>query len=96
MSARSWLAVCYLTLFGSIVGFSAYVWLLRVAHSSRVATYAYVNPVIALFLGWSLAGEAFTLQMLFAAAVIIVAVVLIITSQSRQAGVSRSAGTGDT
>jgi drug/metabolite transporter (DMT)-like permease len=84
VSTRSWLSVGYLTLFGSIIGFSAYVWLLRVAHASRVATYAYVNPVIAIFLGWSMAGEAFTLHMLLAAAVIILAVVLIITSQSRQ------------
>jgi len=84
VSTRSWLSVGYLSLFGSIIGFSAYVWLLRVAHASRVATYAYVNPVIAILLGWSLAGEAFTLQMLIAAAVIIFAVVLIITSQSKQ------------
>lgn len=83
VTLRSWLAVGYLALFGSIIGFSAYVWLLRVAHASRVATYAYVNPVIALLLGWSLAGEAFTAQTLTAAAVIILAVVLIITSQSR-------------
>ena len=84
VSTRSWLSVGYLCLFGSIIGFSAYVWLLRVAHASRVATYAYVNPVIAIFLGWSLAGEACTLQMLIPAMVIILAVVLIITSQSRQ------------
>lgn len=90
VSARSLLSVCYLAVFGSIIGFSAYVWLLRVAHASRVATYAYVNPVIALLLGWSLAGEAFTLPMLIAAAVIILAVVLIITSQSRQAKMSVS------
>ena len=83
VSLRSWLAVGYLSAFGSIVGFTAYVWLLRVAHASRVATYAYVNPVIAIFLGWSLAGEEFTLQMLGAAAVIILAVVLIITNQSK-------------
>lgn len=83
VSVRSWLSVAYLSVFGSIIGFSAYVWLLRVAHASRVATYAYVNPVIAIVLGWSLAGEAFTLQMLLAAGVIVLAVVLIISSQSR-------------
>jgi drug/metabolite transporter (DMT)-like permease len=90
VSARSWLSVGYLSLFGSIVGFSAYVWLLRVAHASRVATYAYVNPVIAIFLGWIMADEAFTFQMLIAAAVIILAVVLIITSQSRGGNVAAS------
>jgi drug/metabolite transporter (DMT)-like permease len=82
VTMKSWLAVLYLSLFGSIIGFSAYVWLLRVAHASRVATYAYVNPIIAIVLGWSLAGEAFTPQMLAAAGVIILAVVLIISSQS--------------
>ena len=88
VSTRSWLSVGYLSVFGSIIGFSAYVWLLRVAHASRVATYAYVNPVIAIFLGWSLAGEAFTFQMLIAAAVIIFAVVLIITSQSKKVNIA--------
>ena len=83
VSSRSWLAVGYLTIFGSIIGFTAYVWLLRVVHASRVATYAYINPVIAILLGWSLAGEEFTLPMLGAAAVIILAVVLIITNQSK-------------
>ena len=82
VSTRSWLAVGYLTMFGSIVGFTAYVWVLRVAHASRVASYAYVNPVIAIFLGWSLAGEAFSLQMLVASAVIVAAVILIVTNQS--------------
>jgi drug/metabolite transporter (DMT)-like permease len=83
VSTRSWLAVGYLSVFGSIIGFTAYVWLLRVVHASRVATYAYVNPIIAMLLGWSLAGEEFTLQMLLAATVIIGAVVLIITNKTK-------------
>ena len=83
VSMRSWLSVGYLSLFGSIIGFTAYVWLLREVHASRVATYAYVNPIIAILLGWSIAGEVFTLQMLVAAAVVISAVVLIITNQSK-------------
>lgn len=84
VSVRSWLSVAYLSVFGSIVGFTAYVWLLRVAHTAHVATYAYVNPVIAIFLGWALAGERFTNQMFVAAMVIVAAVVLIITNQSKQ------------
>jgi drug/metabolite transporter (DMT)-like permease len=84
VSTRSWLAVGYLSAFGSIVGFTAYVWLLRVVPASRVATYAYVNPVIAMILGWSLAGEHFTMQMLVAALVIVVAVFLIITNQTKR------------
>lgn len=83
VSVRSWLSLGYLSVFGSIIAFTAYVWLLRVVHASRVATYAYVNPVIAIVLGWSLAGEEFTMQMLLAAAIIIVAVALIITNPSK-------------
>jgi drug/metabolite transporter (DMT)-like permease len=84
-SARSWLALAYLVVFGSLIGFSAYVWLLRVADTAKVATYAYVNPVIAMFLGWLLAGEALTLRAASAAAVILGAVALI-TLQRRPGG----------
>ena len=77
VSARSWAAVLYLMVFGSLVGYTIYLWLLRVADPSRVSTYAFVNPVIAVFLGWALADETVTLRMLVAAAVIIAAVVLI-------------------
>ena len=77
VSARSWAAVLYLMVFGSLIGYTIYVWLLRVADPSRVSTYAFVNPVIAVFLGWALADETVTLRMLVAAAVIIAAVVLI-------------------
>jgi len=76
-SQRSILALLYLIVFGSIVAFSAYVWLLRVSTPARVGTYAYVNPVIAVFLGWLLADEALTGRMLIAAAVIVSGVVLI-------------------
>ncbi len=76
-------SLLYLTVFGSLIAFSAYVWLLRVASASRVATYAYVNPVIAVILGWAFAGEELTLRTMIAAAVIIVGVVLIINNQSR-------------
>ena len=62
---------------GSIVAFSAYIWLLRVSTPSRVSTYAYVNPVVAVFLGWALAGEALTARMLVAATVIVSGVALI-------------------
>lgn len=79
ISLRSVLSVFYLMIFGSIIGFSAYVWLLRVVSPSRVATYAYVNPVIAVLLGWAFAGEELTGRMVAAAAVIIAGVVLIIS-----------------
>jgi drug/metabolite transporter (DMT)-like permease len=83
VSPRSLLALGYLIVFGSLVGFSAYVWLLRVSTPARVSTYAFVNPVVAVFLGWTLAGESLTPRTLVAAAVIVTAVVLIVASQAR-------------
>jgi drug/metabolite transporter (DMT)-like permease len=80
---RSLLAVGYLVVFGSLVGFTAYVWLLRVSTPPLVATYAYVNPVVAVFLGWAFAGEPVTARTLVAAAVIVGAVVLITTYRAR-------------
>jgi drug/metabolite transporter (DMT)-like permease len=77
ISARSLIGWVYLIVFGSIVGFSAYVWLLRASTPARVSTYAYVNPVVAVFLGWALAAEPLTLRTLIAAAVIVSGVVLI-------------------
>jgi drug/metabolite transporter (DMT)-like permease len=78
VSTKSILATVYLFVFGSIVGFSAYLWLLRVATASRVATYAYVNPIVAILLGWALANEPLTPRVFVAAAIIVGAVVLII------------------
>ena len=63
VSLRSVLGLLYLIVFGSIVAFSAYIWLLRVSTPARVSTYAYVNPVVAVLLGWALAGEALTARM---------------------------------
>ncbi|HET9768844.1 MAG TPA: drug/metabolite exporter YedA [Thermoanaerobaculia bacterium] len=80
---RSLLAVGYLVVFGSLVGFTAYVWLLRVSTPPLVATYAYVNPVVAVFLGWAFAGEPVTARTLAAAAVIVGAVVLITMHRAR-------------
>lgn len=77
VSLRSALGFLYLLIFGSLVAFSAYVWLLRVSTPARVSTYAYVNPVVAVLLGWAFAGEALTLRMLVAAAVIVSGVALI-------------------
>lgn len=77
VSSNSWLGLIYLIVFGSLVSFTAYSWLLKNAPPAMVATYAYVNPVIAVFLGWLIAGESFTGQMLFGAGVIVGSVVLI-------------------
>ena len=76
-SARSVLSLAYLIVFGGMVGYSAYIWLLRVSTPGRVATYAYVNPVVALLLGWLLADEPLGPRTLLAAGVILSAVVLL-------------------
>jgi drug/metabolite transporter (DMT)-like permease len=85
VSPRSLLALSYLVVFGAIVAFTAYVWLLRVAPPVLVSTYAYVNPVVAVFLGWALAGEPLTAGTLGAAAVILAGVALISTAQGKPA-----------
>jgi drug/metabolite transporter (DMT)-like permease len=76
-------AVAYLVVFGSLLGFSASVWLLRAAPTSLVATYAYVNPIVAVFLGWMLLGEEISLSMLAAGAAIVVSVALIVGTSNR-------------
>ncbi len=85
VSSRSLLALVYLIFFGGIIAYTCYVWLLKVQPTARVATYAYVNPVVAVFLGWALASEPITARTLIAAAVIVGAVVLITTQRDRQA-----------
>ena len=78
-TARSLLALLYLILFGSIIGFTAYIWLLRNTSPARATTYAYVNPVVAILLGWGIADEPLTLRIMVAAAVIISGVIAITT-----------------
>jgi drug/metabolite transporter (DMT)-like permease len=68
----------YLIIFGSIVGYNAYIWLLKNAEPSLVSTYAFINPIVAVFLGWLIAGEQLTKSSM-AAAVIIIAAVFVIT-----------------
>lgn len=80
VTLRSWLALLYLTAFGTGLGFSAYAYILRHSTASRVATYAFVNPVVALFLGWLLAGEPLTLRTALASGIILTAVLLVITA----------------
>ena len=79
-SRDSLLALAYLIVVGSLVGFTTYVWLLRSAPTSLVATYAYVNPVVAVILAWALLGEEITLQMAIAGAAVVASVALIVRS----------------
>lgn len=85
VSRNSWLALVYLTIFGSIIGFTAYSWLLKNVDPSLVSTYAYVNPVIAVLLGWFVAGESLTGQMLVGAGIIVSSVMLITSSHKKEA-----------
>jgi drug/metabolite transporter (DMT)-like permease len=77
VSLRSTLSWVYLIVFGSLIGFTCYMWLLKVATTEHVSTYAYVNPVVALFLGWALASETLTAQDMVAAAIILASVAVI-------------------
>ena len=83
VSLVSLLALLYLIVFGSLVAFSAYVWLLARVPTQAVATYAYVNPLVAVLLGWAFLSEPVTPQTLLAGLLIVVAVVLILSSPQR-------------
>ncbi|MEZ4414179.1 MAG: EamA family transporter [Gemmatimonadota bacterium] len=86
LSLRSLLALAYLIVFGALIAYPAYVWLLRVQPAARVATYSYVNPAVALFLGWALADEPLAPRTALAATVIVFSVGLI----TRETGVRRA------
>jgi drug/metabolite transporter (DMT)-like permease len=88
VSVRSWLAFGYLIVCGSLIAFTAYVWLLTVTSATRVATHTYVNPVIAVFLGWFLAGERFGARTLVASMVILLSIYLMLTTDESNAPTS--------
>ncbi len=83
VTLRSALAMLYLIVFGSLIAFTAFVWLLGVSTPARVSTYAYVNPAVAVILGWALAGEPLSARTLIAAAIIVAAVVMITSVGAR-------------
>jgi drug/metabolite transporter (DMT)-like permease len=89
VSATSWFGIVYLVVVGSLVGFTTYAWLLTVAPLGRIATYAYVNPVVAVILGSLILGEPLTARTAVASAVIVLAVALIVTGRARGARVPR-------
>jgi drug/metabolite transporter (DMT)-like permease len=86
VSTKSVLAIAYLVVFGALVAFSAYAWILRVAHPAAASTYAFVNPLVAVLLGWLFAGEEVSTT-LGAGGLILLGVVLITAARSR--GVTR-------
>src|SRR5438132_1323472 len=91
VSTTSLVALLYLIVFGSLVGFSASVWLLRSAPLSLVSTYAYVNPVVAVILGAVFVGEAINARLVIAGGIIILAVALIVVARNRAASQARLA-----
>jgi drug/metabolite transporter (DMT)-like permease len=86
ISGESLLGLLFLIVFGSWIGFSSYVWLIRVAPVSLVGTYAYVNPVVAVLLGWAILSEAVSGRTILAGAIIVVGVALIILARPGASG----------
>jgi len=77
ISQRSLIAWAYLIVFGSLVAFTSYIWLLKQIAPARIGIYAYINPIVALLLGWALAAEQLTLRSIVATAIILVSVAVI-------------------
>jgi len=84
VSEASWIGFVFLVFFGGIVGFAAYLWVIRNAPTSLVSTYAYVNPIVAVALGWAILHEQITTGTLVAGGIIIASVALIVSSVARQ------------
>jgi drug/metabolite transporter (DMT)-like permease len=80
VSRGAWLALAYLIVAGSIVGFTAYVWLIHHESPTKVGTYAYVNPVVAVLVGYFLGGEAIGVRTIVGTALVLVSVVVITTT----------------
>lgn len=83
-STASLVALAYLIVFGSLIAFASYVWLLRNARTAFVSTYAYVNPVVAVTLGWAFLDEPITLRTIGAGALVLVAVAMIVASREER------------
>jgi drug/metabolite transporter (DMT)-like permease len=86
VSTHSLLALAYLILFGAIVAYTAFVWLIRNAPPTVASTYSYVNPMVAVFLGWALGGEAISSRIVLAALVIVAGVALVTFAARKEKG----------
>jgi drug/metabolite transporter (DMT)-like permease len=95
VSPQAMIALAYLVVFGSIFAFSCYVWLLQAAPPSTVGTYAFVNPVVAVVLGWAVLGEPITIVTLAAGALIVVAVALVVTAPASKVAAAPPAPVAD-
>lgn len=83
VSMKAWLALAYLIVAGSIVAYTAYIWLIHHESPTKVGTYAYVNPVVAVLLGYFIGGEALTLRTILGTALVLVSVVVIATAPKK-------------
>ena len=95
ISASAWLSLVYLIIAGSIIGYTAYVWLLHYESPTRVGTYAYVNPVVAVILGATLGGEVMGRRTIFGTALIVISVIAITTIKRKQSKPERLQISGD-
>jgi drug/metabolite transporter (DMT)-like permease len=86
ISRGAWLALLYLTVAGSIMAFTAYVWLIHHESPTKVVTYAYVNPVVAVLLGYFLGGEALGRRTILGALFVLISVVVITTTRAKRSG----------
>jgi drug/metabolite transporter (DMT)-like permease len=82
ITLASWMGFSYLVVFGSLVGFTAYVWLMRVSTPAHVSTISYVNLVVAVVLGWTVGGEPMTTRLMIGAGIIVGSVVLVLTKKA--------------
>ena len=84
VSREVWFALLYLIVAGSIVGFTAYVWLIHQESPTKVGTYAYVNPIVAVLVGYFLGGEALSLRTIVGTMFVLISVVVITTTRAKK------------
>jgi len=84
VSRGAWLALLYLIVAGSIVGFTAYVWLIHHESPTKVGTYAYVNPIVAVLVGYFLGGEALTSRTILGTFLVLISVIVITTTPAKK------------
>jgi drug/metabolite transporter (DMT)-like permease len=89
ISIRAWLSLVYLIIAGSIIGFTAYVWLIHHESPTKVGTYAYVNPVVAVLVGYLLGGEALAARTILGTLFILISVVVITTTKAKKSVVTQ-------
>jgi drug/metabolite transporter (DMT)-like permease len=84
VSHAAWLSLLYLIVAGSIIGFTAYVWLIHHESPTKVGTYAYVNPIVAVLVGYFLGGEALSLRTILGTLFVLISVVVITTTPAKK------------